>query len=124
MGIPVSGKNIFPSNIQGQPTWFTLRLSSKGYLGRVKEDDIVVAMNPATLAKDIDSLVSGGVLLVPDDFQVVENRHDIVVYKMPVKQILTESEIAAKYRDYSANMVYVGVLASLLNIENLEKLEL
>lgn len=117
MGIPVSGKNIFPSNIQGQPTWFTLRLSSKGYLGRVKEDDIVVAMNPATLAKDIDSLVSGGVLLVPDDFQVVENRHDIVVYKMPVKQILTESEIAAKYRDYSANMVYVGVLASLLNIE-------
>lgn len=117
MGIPVSGKNIFPSNIQGLPTWFTLRLSSKGYFGRVKEDDIVVAMNPTTLAKDIASLIPDGVLLVPDDFQVNHSREDITVYKMPVRKILKDTEIPAKYRDYSANMVYVGVLASLLNIE-------
>ncbi len=59
MGIPVSGKNTFPSNIQGQPTWFSLRVSDKGYFGRVEKDDIVVAMNPATLANDIKYLKPG-----------------------------------------------------------------
>ena len=56
MGIPVSGKNIFPSNIQGLPTWYTLRLSKDGYLARVEEDDIIVAMNPATLTKEVGYL--------------------------------------------------------------------
>jgi 2-oxoglutarate ferredoxin oxidoreductase subunit alpha len=117
MGIPVSGKNIFPSNIQGQPTWFTLRLSKKGYLGRVKEDDIVVAMNPATLEKDISCLVSDGVLLVPDDFILPTVREDIVLYKMPVRKILKEANVTSALREYIANMVYVGVLCSILKIE-------
>jgi 2-oxoglutarate ferredoxin oxidoreductase subunit alpha len=117
MGIPVSGKNIFPSNIQGQPTWFTLRLSKKGYLGRVKEDDIVVAMNPATLEKDISCLVSDGVLLVPDDFILPTVREDIVLYKMPVRKILKEANVTPALREYIANMVYVGVLCSILKIE-------
>ncbi len=117
MGIPVSGKNIFPSNIQGQPTWFTLRLSKKGYLGRVKEDDIVVAMNPVTLAKDINALVPGGVMLIPDDLTCPQLRDDIVIYKMPVRKILKEANVTPAFRDYLANMVYVGVLASLLKIE-------
>lgn len=117
MGIPVSGKNIFPSNIQGQPTWFTLRLSKKGYLGRLKDDDIVVAMNPASLEKDIAALVPNGVMLVPDDLNFPELRDDIIVYKMPVRKLLKEADVAPAFRDYIANMVYVGVLASLLKID-------
>ncbi len=117
MGIPVSGKNIFPSNIQGQPTWFTLRLSKKGYLSRVEDDDIVIAMNPSTIAKDISCLVSGGVLLIPDDFQYTNPRDDIITYQMPVRRLIKEADIPAKFRDYIANMVYVGVLASLLKID-------
>ena len=117
MGIPVSGKNIFPSNIQGQPTWFTLRLSRKGYLSRIQDDDIVVAMNPATVDKDISCLVPGGVMLIPDDFEYVNLRDDIVIYQMPVRNLVKEAEIPAAFREYIANMVYVGVLAFLLNIE-------
>jgi len=117
MGIPVSGKNIFPSNIQGQPTWFTLRLSSKGYLGRVKDDDIVVAMNPVTLVKDINALVPGGVMLIPDDLTCPDVRDDIIIYQMPVRKILKEANVTPAFRDYLANMVYVGILASLLKIE-------
>jgi len=117
MGIPVSGKNIFPSNIQGQPTWFTLRLSKQGYLGRVKEDDIVVAMNPATLEKDISCLVPDGVMLVPDDFTLPTVREDIILYKMPVRKILKEANVVPALREYIANMVYVGVLCSILKIE-------
>ncbi len=116
MGIPVSGKNIFPSNIQGQPTWFSLRLSNKGYYGRVEKDDIVVAMNPATLANDVKYLKPGGVLLMPDDFKVSEIPEDIIVYSMPVRKLMRDSEVSPKLRDYVANMVYVGVLAHLLGI--------
>lgn len=116
MGIPVSGKNIFPSNIQGQPTWFSLRVNNKGYLARVEKDDIVVAMNPATLARDVEYLVPGGVLLVPDDLKLSEIRKDIHIYSMPVKKIMKESEVPLKLRDYISNMVYVGVLAFILDI--------
>ena len=117
MGIPVTGKNIFPSNIQGQPTWFTLRLSKKGYLARVQEDDIVVAMNPTTIAEDIACLVPKGVLLIPEDFTYTNNRDDIIVYTMPVRKLVKEAETPPALRDYIANMVYVGVLVSLLKIE-------
>ena len=94
MGIPVSGKNIFPSNIQGLPTWYTLRLSKKGYLARVIEDDIVVAMNPATMQKEIESIVPGGALYYPDDFKINKTRDDIIYYPMPIKKIIKESEVA------------------------------
>lgn len=117
MGIPVSGKNIFPSNIQGQPTWYTLRLSEKGYLARVEKDDIIVAMNPATLAKEVTFLAEGGVLLIPDDFKVGELRSDITLYTMPVKKIIHEAEVSASLRDYIANMVYVGAVSWLLGID-------
>ena len=117
MGVPVSGKNIFPSNIQGQPTWFSLRVNSKGYYARVEKDDIVVAMNPATIAPDIKRLKPGGVLLIPDDFTVSEAPKDIYVYSMPVKKLMKESEVSPKMRDYIANMVYVGMLAFILGIE-------
>jgi 2-oxoglutarate ferredoxin oxidoreductase subunit alpha len=117
MGIPVSGKNIFPSNIQGQPTWYTLRLSKKGYLARVEKDDIIVAMNPTTLAREITYLAEGGVLLVPDDFKLGDLRSDIIVYPMPVKRIIREAEVTPGLRDYIANMVYVGTVAWMLGID-------
>ena len=117
MGIPVSGKNIFPSNIQGLPTWYTLRLSKDGYLARIEEDDIVIAMNPQTINEELDHLVSGGVLFYPDDLKFEINRDDIVLYPMPVKKILKDTEITPQLRDYVANMVYVGILAQMIGIK-------
>jgi 2-oxoglutarate ferredoxin oxidoreductase subunit alpha len=117
MGIPVSGKNIFPSNIQGLPTWFTLRVSKDGYLARVQKDDIVVAMNPMTIDREIEFINPGGVILIPDDFRLPEDRKDIHIYQMPVKKLVKDSDTAPALRDYIANMVYVGVLSQLLNID-------
>lgn len=117
MGIPVSGKNIFPSNIQGLPTWYTIRVSKDGYLARVAKDDIVVAMNHATFAKEQEFLVPGGVLLYADDIKAPITRSDIIVYPMPVKKLVKDADVAPKLRDYIANMVYVGVLAQLLGID-------
>lgn len=116
MGIPVTGKNIFPSNIQGLPTWYTLRLSKKGYLARVKEDDIVVAMNPSTINKEIDQIVPGGALFYPDDLKISNTREDIIYYPMPIRKIIKESEVAPSLKDYISNMVYVGILAQMLEI--------
>ncbi len=117
MGIPVSGKNIFPSNIQGMPTWYSLRANKHGYLARVETDDIIVAMNPATLSKEFQYLKPGGVLLIPDDFTISEVRSDVIVYPMPVKKLVKDAEVTPNLRDYLSNMVYVGVLCWLLNID-------
>lgn len=117
MGIPVSSKNIFPSNIQGLPTWYTLRLSKDGYLGRVEQDDIIVAMNPATLHKEVQYLAPGGVFLLPDDFTFENTREDLIVYRMPVKKLVKDAEVPPSLRDYISNMVYVGVLCFLLGID-------
>ena len=117
MGIPVSGKNLFPSNIQGLPTWYTLRLSKDGYLARVEDDDIVVAMNPATLNKELDYIVPGGVLFYPDDFKISQERTDVHFYPMPIKKIIKESQVTPSLRDYIANMVYVGLLSQMIGID-------
>ncbi len=117
MGIPVSGKNIFPSNIQGLPTWFSIRVSKDGWLGRLEKDDIIVAMNPSTLQKDVDLLVPGGVLFYADDIRAQISRDDITVYAMPVKSLMKAADVPPKLRDYIANMVYVGVVAQMLGIE-------
>lgn len=117
MGIPVSGKNIFPSNIKGMPTWYTIRLSKDGYLARLEKDDIVIAMNPATFAQEQEYLVPGGVLIYADDIKMPISREDIFAYPMPVKQLVKASEAPPNLRDYLANMVYVGVLAYLIDID-------
>ncbi|HQF45968.1 MAG TPA: 2-oxoacid:acceptor oxidoreductase subunit alpha [Anaerolineaceae bacterium] len=116
MGIPVSGKNIFPSNIQGLPTWYTIRVSRKGYIGRVAKDDIVVAMNPATIAKEAPFISPGGVMFYADDLRISDLREDIIAYPMPVKKLVKEADVAPSMRDYIANMVYVGVLAQMIGI--------
>ncbi|NLG70796.1 MAG: 2-oxoacid:acceptor oxidoreductase subunit alpha [Chloroflexi bacterium] len=117
MGIPVSGKNLFPSNIQGLPTWYTIRVSKDGYLARREEQEIVVGMNPNTFQKDLNSVSPGGVFLYPDDMKIPVQREDIITYPMPVKKLSMESGAPSNLRSYVANMVYVGVLAQLLQID-------
>jgi 2-oxoglutarate ferredoxin oxidoreductase subunit alpha len=116
MGIPVSGKNIFPSNIQGLPTWYSIRVSKDGYTGRLEKDDIVVAMNQASIDKESDFIVPNGILFYADDIQLPVLRKDIITYPMPVNSIVKEAEAPAGLRDYLANMVYVGVLSQMLGI--------
>jgi 2-oxoglutarate ferredoxin oxidoreductase subunit alpha len=107
MGIPVSGKNLFPSNIQGLPTWFTIRVSSDGYTARRDTTEILVAMNPATVQEDIQGLTTGGVCFYDD----------IVLYPMPVKQLVKEVSPPKELRDYISNMAYVGIVSQILSVE-------
>jgi len=117
MGIPVNGKNIFPSNIQGLPTWFTIRLSKDDYIARREKSEVLVAMNEATIAADIAGLPEGGICLYPDDWAIATNRADITYYAMPVKVLMSEAEVPANLKDYVVNMIYVGTLAFLLGID-------
>lgn len=117
MGIPVSGKNLFPSNIQGLPTWYTIRVNRDGFLARREDYEIVVAMNIQTFAQDLANVLPGGVFFYADDIKLGINREDIVAYPMPVKEITRQSGAPSNLRDYVANMVYVGVLAQMLNID-------
>jgi len=117
MGIPVSGKNIFPSNIQGLPTWYTIRVSKEGYLARKQEDDIVVAMNASTIAQESKFIVPGGVLFYNDEIRISELRQDIVAYPMPIKAISKTFDVPTNLREYISNMVYVGIVAHMLRID-------
>jgi 2-oxoglutarate ferredoxin oxidoreductase subunit alpha len=120
MGIPVSGKNLFPSNIQGLPTWFNIRLSKDGYIARREKSEVLVAMNLATAADDIASLPSGGVCILPAEWHLKEDRSDILYYTLPVQQMAKDSGATADRRPYVANMVYVGALTELLGIDAAE----
>ena len=116
MGIPVSGKNIFPSNIKGLPTWFSIRVSKDGYLARVAHDDIIVLMNPMTFEEDINYDVPGGVVFYADHFNLPIDRQDVVSYPMPVKALIKEADLPRDLHDYMENMVYVGIVAQVLEI--------
>jgi 2-oxoglutarate ferredoxin oxidoreductase subunit alpha len=117
MGIPVSGKNLFPSNIQGQPTWYLIRVNKDGYLARKQAQEVMVAMNPATFAQDLADVAPGGVFFYDDSIRTPIDRSDIVAYPMPVKKISRDPSIPTNLRDYVANMVYVGVVACILGID-------
>jgi 2-oxoglutarate ferredoxin oxidoreductase subunit alpha len=123
MGIPVSGKNIFPSNIQGMPTWYTIRANKDGFVARKEKNSIVVAMNAVTFKEDILSLIPGGVLYYADDIKLEIPRNDIIVYPMPVNQLAKETNVPPRMQTYIRNMVYVGILAQMLGID-LEKIRL
>ncbi len=122
MGIPVSGKNLFPSNIQGLPTWYTIRLNRDGFTARRQRAEIVVAMNPATVIEDHQGVEPGGVFMYADDLKLALNRTDLTYYPIPAKRLSTENETDIKLRTYVANMVYVGALMHLLGI-NLADIE-
>jgi 2-oxoglutarate ferredoxin oxidoreductase subunit alpha len=117
MGIPVSGKNVFPSNIQGMPTWYTIRVSKDNHIGRRPNAEIVVAMNPATALEDHQKAEPGGVFIYADDIKIQHSRNDIIYYPIPAKKLASENESDPKLRAYVANMVYVGALAQLLGID-------
>jgi len=117
MGITVSGRNIFPSNIQGMPTWYSMRVSEKGYLGRLEKADILVCSNPEVIQKDINRVNPGGILLVDSAIKMPKISNKCCIYKMPIDQILDECKVPTHLRIYLANMVYVGIIAELINIE-------
>jgi len=117
MGIPVSGKNLFPSNIAGLPTWFTIRVNKDGYVGRKKEIDILVAMNLQTAREDVLSLEAGAMCISPVEFKLSEVRSDIIHYPIPFAELAAKSTENVKLRKLLTNMLYVGVLAELLEIQ-------
>lgn len=116
MGIPVNGKNIFPSNIEGLPTWYQIRVSADGYVARRHTSEILVAFNESTVYQDIKDLPPGGVFIYNDDWRSIPERDDVARYGIPVNQFVNEADVKRSLRDYVANMVYVGALAYLLEI--------
>ena len=117
MGIPVSGKNLFPSNIAGLPTWYTIRASKYGYVARKKEIDILVAMNPETAKEDILSLPSGAVAIYEQSLNLKQYREDAICYPVPFDKLTAAVCPEAKLRKLVKNMIYVGVVAQLLGID-------
>ncbi len=117
MGIPVSGKNMFPSNIAGLPTWFTIRASRKGYIGRRKEIDFLVAMNPETAREDVLKLDSGATVVYDEPLKLNELRTDLNFFPIPFDKLVAPVCPEAKLRKLVRNMIYDGVVAFLLKIE-------
>jgi 2-oxoglutarate/2-oxoacid ferredoxin oxidoreductase subunit alpha len=117
MGIPVSGKNMFPSNIAGLPTWFTIRASKQGYIGRRKEIDLLVAMNPETAREDVMKLDAGAAVVYDEPLKLNELRSDLHFYPVPFDKLVGAVCPDAKLRKLVRNMIYDGVVAQLLSIE-------
>jgi 2-oxoglutarate ferredoxin oxidoreductase subunit alpha len=116
MGIPVNGKNLFPSNIKGLPTWYTIRVSKDGYTARRATTEIVVAYNQDTAAEDIANLPEGGVCILPQDWSWNHSRSDITYYEIPIKDIMQQSDVPSDFRKLVENMTYVGAVAYLFEI--------
>ncbi len=117
MGVPVSGKNLFPSNIAGLPTWYTIRASREGYIARKEEIDFLVAMNPETAKEDAMSLRSGGAAVYDEPLRLNTLRNDVAFYPVPFDKLVAPVCPEAKLRKLVRNMIYDGVLARLLGIE-------
>jgi 2-oxoglutarate ferredoxin oxidoreductase subunit alpha len=117
MGVPVSGKNMFPSNIAGLPTWYTIRASKRGYVGRKKEVDFLVAMNPETGKEDVLTLEPGAAVVYDEPLKLNTLRTDLVFYPVPFDKLVTAVCPDAKLRRLVRNMIYDGILARLLGID-------
>ncbi|MDP9161146.1 MAG: 2-oxoacid:acceptor oxidoreductase subunit alpha [Acidobacteriota bacterium] len=120
MGIPVSGKNLFPSNIAGLPTWYTIRANRDGYVARKKEIDFVVAMNAETAREDVMSLAPGAVVLYDEPLKLSTLRDDVTFYSVPYDKLVVPVCPEAKLRKLVKNMIYVGVVAKILGIDMAE----
>ena len=116
-GVPVSPKNIFPSNIQGLPTWFEVRISEKGYLGRTEGVDIAVAMNPQSYNEDLREINSGGYLIYDSSWKRDFERTDINIIEIPLTKLCVEEFSNPKTRLLFKNIVYVGALSYLLGMD-------
>lgn len=120
MGIPVSGKNLFPSNIMGLPTWFTIRANKDGYIARRAEVDVLVAMNPQTAVDDVKELRPGAVCVSPVELNLDKIRTDVVHYQVPFGELANQSTDNVKLRKLMTNIIYVGIVAELLEIDQKE----
>src|SRR5438874_8468828 len=117
MGVPVSGKNMFPSNIAGLPTWYTIRASRDGYVGRKKEVDFLVAMNSETAKEDVLTLEPGAAVVYDEPLKLNTLRTDLVFYPVPFDKLVAPVCPDAKLRRLVRNMIYDGILAKLLGID-------
>ena len=117
MGIPVSGKNLFPSNIAGLPTWYTIRASKEGWIGRKKEIDLLVAMNPETAREDVLALRPGSAVVYDEPLKLDALRSDLAFYPVPFDKVVQPVSNDAKLKKLLRNMSYVGVVAHLLGLE-------
>ena len=117
MGIPVSGKNLFPSNIAGLPTWFTIRVDKDGYMACVRDSEILIAMNEATVDEDIAKQKPGTIVIVSDKLPLKTKRQDITYYVCPFTEIAGKHAADPSMRKLMANTAYVGAMAFLLNID-------
>src|SRR6202795_4714461 len=117
MGVSVSGKNMFPSNIAGLPTWYTIRTSKRGYIARKKEVDFLVAMNPETAKEDVLTLEPGCAVVYDEPLKLNALRSDLVFYPVPFDKLVAPVCPDAKLRRLVRNMIYDGILSRLLGID-------
>ncbi|HEV2953245.1 MAG TPA: 2-oxoacid:acceptor oxidoreductase family protein, partial [Candidatus Dormibacteraeota bacterium] len=122
MGIPVAPKSVFPSNIEGLPTWYTLRLSPHGYQARKGDADVLVALNPATWVEDLKSVRPGGAVIHEQSYSTASARTDLHFYPVPFSKLAKTEITNENLRKQLTNMLYVGVVAQLLRVP-LEALE-
>jgi 2-oxoglutarate ferredoxin oxidoreductase subunit alpha len=120
MGVPVSGKNLFPSNIAGLPTWYTIRANKNGYIARKKEIDFVIAMNAETAQEDVMSLAPGAAVIYDEPLNLNKLRSDLVFYPVPFDKLVAPVCPEAKLRKLVKNLMYVGVAAQLLDVDMAE----
>ena len=120
MGVPVSGKNLFPSNIAGLPTWYTIRANKDGYIARKKEIDFVIAMNAETAQEDVMSVAPGAAVIYDEPLNLNKARTDLVFYPVPFDKLVAPVCPEAKLRKLVKNMIYVGVAAQLLGVDMAE----
>ncbi len=117
MGVPVSGKNMFPSNIAGLPTWYTIRASKRNYVARKKEVDFLVAMNPETAKEDVLTLDPGAAVVYDEPLKLNLLRKDLTFYPVPFDALVKPVCPDAKLRRLVRNMIYDGILSKLLGID-------
>src|SRR5690349_20508708 len=120
MGVPVSGKNMFPSNIAGLPTWFTIRANKDGWIGRKKEVDLMVCMNAQTAREDVEALQPGSLCIYDAPLNCKSMRADVTFYEVPFAKLAGELTQDSRLRKLLTNMIYVGIVAELIGIEREE----
>src|SRR5258708_6699990 len=122
MGIPVAPKNVFPSNIEGLPTWYQLRITPQGHMARSDRVDILVAFNAATWREDLKTVRPGGVVIHEESYSTADARTDVVYYSVPFAKLAKAKIASDTLPKQLANMIYVGVVAGVLGIpwESLE----
>lgn len=119
MGIPVSAKNIFPSNIQGLPTWYEVRVNGNGYIGRREGINLMVSVNPQSMDQDIKNTLSGGYFLYDSTWPLSNDRRrdDLHYLEIPLMEMSNEHFAEPRLRQLFKNIIYVGALAALLDID-------